>query len=249
MKIVLNIGKNLQNMKNYKLSIVIPCYNEEKNIPLIGERFLQVINRDDIEVILVNNGSKDNSEKIIQEEIKKYNFLKTCKVEVNQGYGFGILSGLKIAQGEFIGWTHADMQTDPKDVLKALEIIEKNNSKENLYIKGNRKGRALFDNFFTFGMSCFETLLMRKVLWEINAQPNIFHKSFFAKWQNPPHDFSLDLYVYYLAKKLKQKIIRFDVLFPPRIHGTSSWNNSFADKWKFIKRTVKFSLELKTHLK
>ena len=41
-----------------KYSIVIPCYNEEKNIPLILENFNNVIQRDDIEVLFVNNGSK-----------------------------------------------------------------------------------------------------------------------------------------------------------------------------------------------
>lgn len=236
--------------KNCKLSIVVPCYNEEKNIPLIAKKFSQAINlrnlsKKDLEIILVNNGSQDNSQAVIEEVLSNYKFLKTCKVAVNQGYGFGILSGLKIASGDFIGWTHADMQTDPQDTLRALEIIEKNNYAESLYIKGSRKGRALFDNFFTIGMSIFETILMRTHLWEINAQPNIFHKSFFAKWQNAPHDFSLDLFVYYLAKKMGLKIIRFPVLFPPRVHGTSSWNNSFADKWKFIKRTVRFSLALR----
>jgi polyisoprenyl-phosphate glycosyltransferase len=44
-----------------KLSIVVPCYNEAKNIPLILERFDQAINRPDVETVLVNNGSKDNS--------------------------------------------------------------------------------------------------------------------------------------------------------------------------------------------
>jgi hypothetical protein len=98
-------------------------------------------------------------------------------------------------------------------------------------------------------MSIFETIYMRVSLWEINAQPNIFHKSFFANWKNPPHDFALDLYAYYRAQKIKLKIIRFPVCFPPRIHGQSKWNNSFADKWKFIKRTVGFSVKLKAELK
>ena len=45
-----------------KLSIVVPCYDEAENIPLILKRFGEVIKRDDIEVILVDNGSRDSSE-------------------------------------------------------------------------------------------------------------------------------------------------------------------------------------------
>ena len=49
-----------------KLSIVIPCYNEEKNIFLILEKFSKIILRNDIEVLFVNNGSTDNSEKFLK---------------------------------------------------------------------------------------------------------------------------------------------------------------------------------------
>lgn len=232
-----------------KLSIIVPCYNEEKNIPLILERFDSVISRDDIEVVLVNNGSLDNSAAIFDELRPKYKFAKLVTVKENQGYGYGILSGLKAAEGEYLGWTHADMQTDPSDCIKALNIIEENGSPSDIYVKGNRKGRPFFDTFFTAGMSFFETLYMKKKLNDVNAQPNIFHQNFFKNWQNPPHDFALDLYALYTAKKMGIKVIRFKVLFPERLHGNSSWNTGLKAKWKFIKRTVSFSKKLKKALK
>lgn len=228
-----------------KLSIVVPCYNEAKNIPLILERFDQAINRSDIEVILVNNGSIDNSEEVFAELIPKYAFARMVKVDINQGYGFGITSGLNAARGEFIGYTHADMQTDPADVLKALDIIEKEADPKNTYVKGDRKGRPVMDQFFTLGMSVFETFYMGKQLWDINAQPNIFHRDFFESLDDTPMDFSLDLYFLFQAQLRKMRVIRFNVVFPPRVHGESSWNTGFASKWKFIKRTLSFSVKLK----
>lgn len=232
-----------------KLSIIVPCYNESKNIPLILEKFASVIKRDDIEVILVNNGSTDNSEEIMGSLVPIYTFARVVKVEVNEGYGFGITSGLNEAKGEFIGYTHADMQTDPADPIKALEIIEKQSNPTNCYIKGDRKGRPLFDQFFTTGMSLFETLYLGTTLWDINAQPNIFHRSFFDSVKNScPRDFSLDLFLLYMAKKKGLNVIRFDVVFPERLHGESSWNTGLASKWKFIKRTIDFSIKLKKEL-
>ena len=228
-----------------RVSIIVPCYNEEKNINLILEKFSHAINNEKIEVILVNNGSTDNSQKVLDELLPKYLFARTVNVDINQGYGYGILQGLKEAKGDFIGWTHADMQTDPKDVLKAYKILEQNNWNEKLYIKGNRKKRPFSDQFFTLGMSVFETLFMGRILYDINAQPNVFSKKFFLNWENPPKDFALDLYTLYMAKKKKLEVIRFDVLFPERIHGVSTWNSGFASKWKFIKRTINFSKELK----
>lgn len=232
-----------------KLSIVIPCYNESKNIPLILSRFDEVIKRDDIEAVLVNNGSTDNSQEVLEELVPKYPFARIVNVPVNKGYGYGILSGLGEAKGTYIGWTHADMQTDPNDVIKALNIIEDEGDIEAIYVKGDRKGRPFFDQFFTSGMSLFETIYMGEKLHDINAQPNIFHRSFFESWENPPHDFALDLYALYMAKKQKIKVVRFDVLFPERVHGTSSWNTGFAAKKKFIKRTLDFSAKLKKSLK
>lgn len=231
-----------------KLSIIVPCFNEEKNIPLILKKFSEVIKTNDIEVVLVNNGSTDNSQAVLNKLLPNYPFAKVVKVDVNQGYGFGIVSGLMAANGEFIGYTHADMQTDPADSLKALDILEKQHNPQNCFVKGDRKGRSLFDQFFTIGMSAFETIYLGTKLWDINAQPNIFHKSFFRNLNNIPKDFSLDLYLLYKAKKRGLEVIRFDVIFPPRIHGESSWNDGFSSKWKFIKRTIDFSNKLKKQL-
>ena len=231
-----------------KLSIIIPCYNEEKNISLILERFNKIIVRNDIEVLFVNNGSTDNSEQVFNKLISNYSFAKIIKVDINQGYGFGITSGLKEVKGEFIGYTHADMQTDPSDVLKALEIIEKQEDPMNCYVKGDRKGRPIFDQIFTLGMSFFESIYLRTKLWDINAQPNIFHRSFFDDLSGIPKDFSLDLFFLYIAQKKGYQLVRFPVIFPPRIHGESKWNTGFSSKIKFIKRTFAFSFKLKKKL-
>ena len=231
-------------------SIVVPCYNEEKNIPSLLAAFDNVIHRDDIEVILVNNGSTDNSQNVLNTLLLKYSFARTVLVTKNQGYGFGIMSGLRACKGHFLGWTHADLQTDPADVIKAFDIIEANNHDPRLYIKGDRKGRPLFDQIFTISMSLFEIVYLKKNLWDINAQPNIFHQSFFDKWRNhAPDDFSLDLYVLFMARQLELNIKRISVVFPERQHGESSWNTGIGAKWKFIKRTLEFSIKLKRELK
>lgn len=227
-----------------KLSMVIPCYNEEKNLPLLVERFRECI-KPEVEVILVNNGSSDQTEQILREYEEKYDFIKSVTVPVNKGYGYGILEGLEVAKGEYIGWTHADMQTDPMDVMRGFDLIKENQFRDDLFIKGNRQGRPLFDRFFTNGMSLFETLYLGKKLHDVNAQPNIFPRSFYAGWKNPPYDFSLDLYALYMAQVKQLRILRFPVLFPERKFGTSHWNTGLASKWKFIRRTIEFSTRLK----
>ena len=116
-------------------------------------------------------------------------------------------------------------------------------------MKGLRKGRPLFDVLFSVGMGIFETLYFGKKFIDINAQPNLFPKAFFEKWDNPPTDFSLDLYAYYMALDANLPVIRFPVLFPERVHGHSKWNTGLKAKYKFIKRTLSFSIELKQKIR
>ena len=225
------------------LSIVIPCYNEEKNIRELLEKSKRLI-QENIEIIIVNNGSTDNTVFVLNKLIISSDFLKVVHIQKNQGYGFGIYSGLKLAKGKYIGWTHADLQTDLDDIIKVLNFL----NDDKVFIKGIRKGRNIKDRFFTIGMSIFESILLGEFLWDINAQPNIFKRDLFLKYNKPPKDFSFDLYYYFYAVKEKYKIIRINVIFHSRKFGVSSWNNSFRNKLKFIIRTLRYSYQLKKNL-
>ena len=228
-------------------SLIIPCYNEAANLPLLLKRCQLLVAQPGIEVVLVDNGSTDDSAAVLRALLPSYPGCRSVRVEQNQGYGFGILTGLRAASGDILGWTHADMQTDPQDALRGLELFEKFGP--NSFVKGRRYGRPLGDIAFTVGMSFFETLLLGKPLWDINAQPTMFSRQFFETWHEPPHDFSLDLYAYYQARLTGLGVHRFPVLFGERAHGVSHWNVNWAAKRKFIRRTIDFSLQLRKSLK
>ena len=229
-----------------KFSLIIPCYNESANLPLLLERCKVMTSRPDFEVILVDNGSTDNSPEVLLNLLPMYSGCRSVRVDQNQGYGYGILTGLRAAKGEILGWTHADMQTDPQDALKSLSLFDSYGP--NILVKGRRYGRPISDVFFTFGMSIFETILLGKPLWDINAQPTMFSRKFFESWYSPPEDFSLDLYAYYQAQLQALRVCRISVKFGERVHGVSHWNINWVAKWKFICRTVLFSLKLRKDL-
>ena len=231
---------------NIQFSLVIPCFNEAKNIPLLLERCKKFSNDNTIEVIIVNNGSTDNTNQVLSELLPLYPNFRKINVKKNIGYGFGIIQGLKSAKGSVLGWTHADMQTDPNDFLRGIDFFKQSN--KNIFVKGRRYGRPFGDTFFTIGMSIFESILLGTKLWDINAQPTIFSKGFFHSLKNPPNDFSLDLYFYYKAIQSNLKIYRFPVLFGERAHGVSHWNVDFSSKLKFIRRTINYSFKLKKYI-
>ena len=224
--------------------MIIPCYNEAKNLPLLFERCSKIRSSSDIEIVFVDNGSTDGSGQIMKDLSSHNGAFQVVTVSPNKGYGNGVLAGLRSAKGEILSWTHADLQTDPQDILVGLEVFERSQSK-NIFVKGRRYGRPFSDLIFTLGMSLFETFLLRKVLFDINAQPNMFSREFFEKWESPPLDFSLDLFAYFCAKKQGLEIHRFPVKFGERAHGVSHWNIDWMSKWRFIKRTIEFSVQLK----
>jgi putative flippase GtrA len=240
-----------------RLSLVIPCYNEVRNLPLLVQRLQATFLSDDAEVILVDNGSTDGSAAVLNQLLAGQTRIRSVRVEHNRGYGFGILSGLRAARGRILGWTHADMQTDPADALRGLALFDEASSDAataastgaadaaTLFVKGRRRGRPAADVAFTVGMSLFETVLMGRRMWDINAQPTLFPREFFERWQQPPHDFALDLYAYYESTRHGLRVRRIPVHFGERAHGSSHWNVNWRAKLRFIKRTVDFSLRLR----
>jgi len=230
------------------LSVVIPCYNEEKNLPLLVEKFASCEKQAGFELVLVNNGSTDGSARILATLAKKHKFIKIATIVRNEGYGNGIRFGLRQARGDFLAWTHADLQADPADVFRAFDLVKDKPNPENFFVKGQRRNRPFFDEFFTIGMSGFCSLVLGARLWDINAQPTLFYKSFLKLAKNPPKDFSFDPYFYYIAQKNGLEILRFPVDFGKRLYGESHWNVNFLAKLKFIKRTIDFTLKLRRRL-
>lgn len=231
-----------------RFSLVIPCYNEAKSLPALAARCAEVLDAEpDAEIVLVDNGSTDDSPAVLAEVAGRHDRLRSVRVPVNQGYGFGILTGLRAATGDVLGWTHADLQTDPMDAVTGFARFKAGDTSR-LYVKGARYGRPLADRVFTTGMSVFETLLFGRVLRDVNAQPNLFPRALFERWDAPPHDFALDTYAYAVAKAEGYRVERFPVLFAPRQHGVSHWNVNWQAKMKFIRRTLDFSFRLRREL-
>jgi glycosyltransferase involved in cell wall biosynthesis len=232
-------------MKKIQYSLIIPCYNEAKNIPVLLKKIKPLLVNKSIQVVMVNNGSTDDSDSVIDKLKPKVTNFKYVIVPKNKGYGYGIMQGLKAADGDIIGWTHADLQTNPADFLRAITFFDMD---QHSFVKGKRFGRSFMDYFLTFGMSVFETLLFKKRMFDINAQPTVFSKQFFKSLPTPPNDFALDLFFYFHAVQKGLTIHRFPVLFGKRFAGTSTWNTGWLARYKFIKRTIEFSLKLKRNM-
>ena len=232
----------------YYLSVIIPCYNESENISVIFNKLSLFDNG--VEIVFVDNGSTDNTAKRISEKIAEKNSsnIKCVSVTKNIGYGHGIMRGVNSASGEVLSWTHADLQTDPSDLLEAYKIYIAHPRYPHCILKGRRVGRNFFDAMFTAGMSLLSTILLRVPLSDVNAQPKMFHRNFLKKLPNPPLDFSLDLYLLYQARVHKYPILEHKVYFGKRLYGESKGGGTLKGKLKLIKRTLNYILKITREL-
>jgi glycosyltransferase involved in cell wall biosynthesis len=233
------------------LSVVIPCFNEVENIVLLLKELKEIFltSKYNIEVIIVDGCSTDDTHLFLKEEFRNLdkNIFSLILMENQNGYGNDILEGLKKARYEYLCWTHADLQTDPNDVIRGLEIIDSHAGNKK-FIKGKRKSRPFFDLLLTYGMQLIVFLLLKVRLNDINAQPKIFHRSFYDKFlkDRSPKDFSLDLFALYEAKTNNYEIISFPVQFKKREFGVAKGGGgSLVNRWNLVKRTFRYIYRLK----
>lgn len=234
-----------------KLSLIVPCYNEKPNLRLLIEHFRKAIGtQPDVELILVDNGSTDGSAEVFREELSRpeNQFARVVTVPVNLGYGFGITSGLRAARGEFLGWTHADLQTDPKDLIIGFDKLFAEAEPARCFLRGRRIRRGWFDSAFTAGMSVVASAALGTWLHDINAQPKLMHRSFFESLTAAPDDFSLDLYMLYAAKKAGLKVLELPVTFAKRNAGDAKGGGTLRGKFKLIRRTFRYIFSLRRGL-
>lgn len=231
-----------------KYSIVIPCYNEEENLPTLVSKITAFAKDRDIEFVLVENGSKDGSYTLMQSLVKDLCFVKIVKVEVNEGYGYGLFKGIKEADGDYIGWMHADMQLAIEEVAQFLDYLDAYQGIEKLFLKGTRHNRSLTDYLFTYSQGIFDSILFRTWLFDISAIPAFFDRSLLDSLKGVPNDFSIEIYMYVMAKRNGFRVERLPVHLVKREKGKSSWNTGFQSRVKQSIRIIKASINIKKAL-
>lgn len=109
---------------NILISILIPSFNEEKTILNILNRVSKTIDSSiNYEVVIINDGSTDNTLKLLEQNKNLYNQLITY--ERNYGKGNAIKKGLEVSKGKYIFFQDADLEYDPIDINKFIKLIKR----------------------------------------------------------------------------------------------------------------------------
>lgn len=207
-----------------KLSLVIPCYNEEKNIEPFMKCCIETFgNNKNIEYIFINDGSKYNTFLEIKKIIEKYKNENILGISFSRNFGkeAAMLAGLKKSKGKFTALIDADLQQNPKYVKQMLEYIEGHGEYDcvTCYQEKRKEGKLL-------------TWLKERFYSLINKISDVeFYKnaSDFRLFNRKVLNSILDMKEYYRFSKGLFSYIGYNTYYMPyevneRMYGKSSWS-------------------------
>jgi glycosyltransferase involved in cell wall biosynthesis len=215
--------------------LVVPCFNEVESLELLIQKSAQSarevgLSSQNFQLVLVDNGSRDQTQEILK-GLKKTEWgqwFRVVTLDLNQGYGGGIYEGLKTTRAPWVGFTHADLQCDPKDAMRAF--LDCKQSSLQMIVQGVRKNRDLCDwiisRIFEFSVG---------IIWgfwafDLNAQPKVFSRDLLEKIKNPPSGIPFDAFILWTAKKGGFSKKRVEVALARRVYGRSHWNSGFRKR-------------------
>jgi glycosyltransferase involved in cell wall biosynthesis len=148
MLITREIAADSKGHRELDLSIVIPIYNEEENIPYLLQRLRTSLERLNLryEIIAVDDGSRDDGAAVLKRYAATSPELKIVRLRRNSGQTAAIMAGLDRAAGEIIVTIDADLQNDPDDINKLVTKLNEGYDVVSGWRK-NRQDHALRRNF------------------------------------------------------------------------------------------------------
>jgi len=225
-------------MFNKKLvSIIIPCYNEEKNINRTLDTVLELSRNHayDFEIIAVNDGSKDNTWKVIKEYSEKHSNVTGVNLMTNFGQSAAYQAGFDVSKGDYIITVSADLEIPLENVNKVIKYLEEGYD----FVNTNRVGRWGAEKAERAQKSQKANEIIGKISG-VSMQDRGSGMKGFARilidnlrLYGEMHRFIPDYLTVYGAR-----MIEFDVEFKDRDFGVSAY--------KGHKRTIKVILDLLT---
>ena len=113
-------------LEHHTYSIIIPAYNEGARLDATLNKVLRYIAQQkwDAEVIVVNDGSRDNTVEIVQEHMQKNSMLRLIENPGNRGKGYSVRNGMMHARGEVLLFSDADLSSPIEEAPKLLAAIK-----------------------------------------------------------------------------------------------------------------------------
>ncbi|MCM8787216.1 MAG: glycosyltransferase family 2 protein [Candidatus Omnitrophica bacterium] len=209
-------------MNKLELSLVLPVHNQETIIKSVVRKIVQILEKAKIkyEIILVENGSSDNTLTVVDNLAKEYKNIRSLNSP--KGYGSAILTGLDCSKGKFVSYMPSDGQLDPNLLLKLFKLIK--TGKYDL-VKIKRTTReSLIRTFRSKVFNFLSRLLFKIPVSDINGSPRVFSRKWLPILDLQYKDSFIDTEMAIKAYLLKWKIKEIPAKTLPRLGGKSTVN-------------------------
>ena len=234
----------LENSKS--LSIVIPVFNEINFLYKLFDQIKLYFNSENIEIIVVDDGSTDGSSNLLKEikDKKNYKFtFKLIKLDINSGKGKAIQTGIKNSVGEYILLQDADLELDTKDAKEMYDMIKNNKDIKCIfgsrYLSGKLKKNNYFFNSLIGKMnSLIFNIFFSQSLSDVHCGLKILHRSVIDKIKLSVNDFGIDIEIAAQIVRNNFFIYEFGVsyFFRSKAQGKKiTWADGFKSFYYLIK--------------
>ena len=206
------------------LSLVLPCYNEADVIRNTATRLVYAFQAKavDVELVLVDNGSMDETGQIIDAMIAEGLPIVKQTVKVNQGYGNGVLWGLRACRGRLVGFVCADGQVDAPDVVRVYEIAAQSRTPKLVKVRRLFRMDGLTRKLVSIVYNFLALLLFGGLgAIDLNGNPKIFPRDYLERMNLQSKDWFLDAEVMIKAKYLGLPVYELNVIAQMREGGVS----------------------------
>lgn len=221
------------------LSLVMPCYNEEECVGVTIRRLVAAFDESGyrLELVAVDNGSRDHTGELIRQLAGDHAGVRYHRVEVNQGYGHGLMSGIPLCAAPWIGFISADGQVDPADVVHLYEAAAASHG--NVVAKVRRRFRM--DGFQRKLVSIAYNLLVR-MMWprldslDVNGTPKILPRNALLAMKLQSKGWFLDPEIMIKAHYMGLRVLEFNAFARMRSRGVSHVRAETC--WEFLRNLL-----------
>ena len=183
------------------LSIIIPVFNEINYVNKLFDQIKIYFDKDNVEIIIVDDGSNDGSFETLSEikEKKTYKFsFKLIKLDINSGKGKAIQIGIKHSEGEYILLQDADLELDTKDAKEMFDMIISNKDIKCIFGSRYLSGKLKKNNYFFNSLvgkinSLIFNIFFSQSLSDVHCGLKILHRSVIEKIKLSVNDFGIEI--------------------------------------------------------
>ena len=218
------------------LTFLMPCYNEEEVIGYTIPRFIAAFRKagHSLELIAIDNGSRDRTGAIIREMMAEYPEIVPCRVEVNQGYGNGVLAGIPLARGAWVGIIPCDGQVDAEDVVLLYEAARATNGRVVAKVRRRFRMDGLKRKLISTGYQLFVRMLWPRLgTIDVNGSPKILPRDVLTQMGLESKGWLLDPELMVKAHYANLRVLELNVFARMRGAGVSHVHASTC--WEFLR--------------